>query len=177
MEHNNNLTRHYQVLVNLAQLPAKILQHHSLNNIPEFVLHDLCNETCFNLSKAAYFVDNPDFNCLRGVAGYCKDEDCFGRDSIWCKPEQFTQHMQRSLFNQKVRSTNKSSIMHNSSGKEKALDSLAQELGIKNPSYSLCDLKHDNHGVFVFEKADTACDLDDYLHKSVSLLGFCPINL
>ena len=40
----------------------------------EFVLHDICNPNCFNLQKAAFLVDNPDFDCLKGVAGFSADE-------------------------------------------------------------------------------------------------------
>ena len=55
----------------LADLPKRMVPLYDLEaigNIPEFVLHDLCHEDCFNLKKAAFLVDNPDFDSLQGVA-------------------------------------------------------------------------------------------------------------
>lgn len=75
MEHTTMSPRHKQVLVCLSCLPHKMLSVHGLSNATEFVLHELCQSSCFNLKKAAYFVDNPDFDRLQGVAGFNKEEE------------------------------------------------------------------------------------------------------
>ena len=66
------LERQNRMLHHLAQLPRLMIDVHGRDNISEFILHELCSEPCFNLRKAAYLVDNPDFNCLRGVAGFAR---------------------------------------------------------------------------------------------------------
>ena len=62
--------RHYTILNTLSKLPRKMLSLKGQENVTEFVLHELCHKNCFNLDKAAYFVDNPDFDCLKGMAGF-----------------------------------------------------------------------------------------------------------
>ena len=84
----------------LSELPQKIVNLHGLENITEFVLHDLCHRSCFNLNKAAYFVDNPDFDCLKGIAGFHHDEVYPGED-IWFNPQAFSDHMESASFNKK----------------------------------------------------------------------------
>ena len=61
----------------------------NVENMIEFVLHCLCSEDCFNMPKAAYFVDNIDFNCLKGIAGYNHLEK-YKEPGIWSKPENFS---------------------------------------------------------------------------------------
>ena len=55
----------HNVLNTISRLPRKMLSLKNQENITEFVLHDLCNKKCFNLEKAAYFVDNPDLTHSR----------------------------------------------------------------------------------------------------------------
>ena len=74
MKHDgaNNKNR---ILIHLSTLPQKILSLHGRADLAEFVLRDLCHERCFNLKKAAFFIDNPDFNHLKGIAGFCHEEN------------------------------------------------------------------------------------------------------
>lgn len=160
----------------LLWLPRKMITLHGNENVSEFVLHELCNPSCFNIKKAAYFIDNPDFDCLKGVAGVCQDESA-GIDDIWQKPEEFSLYMRQSPFNQKVRSLSRSSAkkMSDQADKELAID-VAHELGIVNIGYCSWNSKHDNHGILVFEKGESHEDVgaEDFLN-GVSLLSFCPI--
>src|ERR1700691_4148672 len=103
MEHYEQLQRQCKMLSCLAALPKRILSLHGEDNVTEFVLHDLCHQDCFNLNKAAYFVDNPDFNCSKGVAGFSRDEPFNECEVIWSKADAFSEHMKKSAFNQRVR--------------------------------------------------------------------------
>ena len=60
----------HDLLQKLSHLPKKIVALEGLEHTPSFVLHELCNESAFNLSKAAFFIDNPDFNHFKGIAGF-----------------------------------------------------------------------------------------------------------
>lgn len=165
----------YEKVNNLVWLPRKMITLPDIDNVSAFVLHELCHEKCFNFKKAAYFIDNPDFDCLKGVAGVNQEEKHAISD-IWVNPEEFANYMRQSAFNQKVRSLHRASAKKASKegDKELAID-VAHELGINNIGYCSWNSKHDNHGILVFEKPD-AYELDnDELINGVSLLSFCPI--
>jgi hypothetical protein len=160
----------------LFWLPRKMIALHGNENVSEFVLHELCQPRCFNLKKAAYFIDNPDFDCLKGVAGINQDE-MIAFDDVWQKPEEFSLYMRQSPFNQKVRSLNRSSAKKTSfeADKDLAID-VAHELGIANIGYCSWTSKHDNHGILVFEKNTDQGQVDkEELLNGFSLLSFCPI--
>lgn len=168
--------RGYEKVNSLIWLPRKMITLHGNENVSEFVLHELCHEKCFNLKKAAYFIDNPDFDCLKGVAGVSLEERPLV-DDIWQKPEEFSTYMRQSPFNQKVRSLSRPSAKKVSieADKELAID-VAHELGITNIGYCSWTGKHDNHGILVFEKGAPQEEVDrDELLSGVSLLSFCPI--
>lgn len=161
---------------NLATLPRKMISLHGNENVSGFVLHDLCLKDCFNLKKAAYFVDNPDFDCLKGIAGISQEEPHLLSD-IWLAPEKFSLYMNQSPFNQKVRSLYRTSSkkINAQADKELAID-VAHELGIVNIGYCSWNGKHDNHGILVFECNDLASKPEtDHLVDGLSLLSFCPI--
>lgn len=160
----------------LLWLPRKMIALHGNDNISEFVLHELCHPECFNLKKAAYFIDNPDFDCLKGVAGVNQDEAAQVSD-IWNKPDEFSLYMRQSPFNQKVRSLTRASGKKVSveADKELAIE-VAHELGIVNIGYCSWTSKNYNHGILVFEKGTSQEDIDkEILMNGVSLLSFCPI--
>ncbi len=72
----NELTPRYEALLRcFTHLPQQILSLHKIDNATEYVLHSLCDAGCLDLQKAAYLVDNPDFDCLQGVAGFNKAEE------------------------------------------------------------------------------------------------------
>lgn len=167
-----NREKKYEMLKSLSCLPKKILALHGADNTTEFVLHELCSSNCFNLSKAAYFVDNPDFNCCKGIAG-CDRKERFENDS-WCAPDDFSCHMKQSIFNQKVREAHFLSL--GASSLESQVSELAQKLDMKNPGFHRWKLKNGNHGILIFEKPQNENDgLKEYLEDGLSLLGFCPI--
>src|SRR5689334_18968556 len=103
MELHERLKKERDILNYLNHLPRKMLKFSQEDNISEFVLHALCCQDCFNVDKAAYFVDNPDFDCLRGIAGFSRSEAYPDSYHIWEKPQQFSSHMRTAPFNQQVR--------------------------------------------------------------------------
>lgn len=177
MKHDERLQRQHEVLRCLSHLPRMMLLLSERDNVPEFVLHDLCHPTCFNLRKAAYLVDNPDFDCLHGVAGLSHDEINIENEDVWHSPDDFSMSMQLSPFNQKVRDIERASQKRSELSEEELLNELANILGLEQPSACSWNMKHDNYGLLIFEKAafdDTAAD--EYLINGVSMLSFCPIG-
>jgi len=171
------LKRQHAVLHILTGLPRKMLIQHDRDRLPEFILHEIACENCFNLNKAAFLVDNPDFNCLRGVAGIAREEAFSNGSSIWEDPQRFSVHMNGSYFNEKVRNHSDVSCKNCDTPNDEIFGKIANNLGMK--TFGLCswDMKHGNHGYLLYEKVnhdDTSCD--DYLAYGASLLGFCPIH-
>lgn len=174
MKQKNMSPRYEQILKCYAILPQKILMFHGRDNIVEFVLHTLCDEECLNLSKAAYFINNQDFDCLKGIAGFDKTLEN-GKSSIWDNPEKFSKHMKECVFNQKVRQTILQSSKRAKSENE-LVTYLANELSISNPHFYSWDSKYDNRSILVFEPMEDDINLfDKELLKGLCLLGFCPI--
>ncbi len=164
-----NVTHH------LAGLPRKILQLHGRDNVTEFVLHELGNEDCFNLERVAYVIDNPDFDCLKGVAGYCRPEAYHAKSTIWEEPDVFSAHMKKSAFNNKIRHFCKPSRVKKGESDKKIVTAIAPELGFEHPSFYAWKMKHDNHGILLFQKGDDESGDYDYLLEGLCLIGFCPV--
>lgn len=163
--------RQHEVLQHLHQLPYKILQHHEHDHLPDLVLQELCSALCFNMKKAAYFVDNPDFDCSRGVSGFIADEQYGELDNAWHAPVTFGNHVKSSTFNKKVRELQYPSITKNNT--EFVIERLARELGIEQPEFCTWCAKHANNGVVIYERALDP-EVQEYLNHGFSLLGFCP---
>jgi hypothetical protein len=171
------LYRHAQIADSLRRLPKQMLQLYDRDHVVNFVLHELCSKNCFNIPKAAYFIDNPSFNCLKGIVGI-SGEELQGFDNIWTKPDQFIEHVSQSPFNQKVRSFNYESRKNSGHSHEAMAESIAQELGLRDYGFYSWDMKHDNHGFLVCEKNTAAPD--EHPHEEVMvdglcLLSFCPV--
>ena len=169
------LLRQQQILKQLSRLPRKILHMQGADNITEFVMHELCNEVCFNLEKAAYFIDNPDFNCLKGIAGFSRSE-AYSPVNVWDDPHAFSMHMQSCAFNQQVRSFTRESFLKKGETEEQVAKNIAQTLGFNNFGHYAWTMKHDNHGLFVYQKArDEETYIDEYIPEALCLFGFCPV--
>jgi len=169
--------RNTQIADSLRRLPRKMLQLHGLDNITDFVLHELCDKHCFNIPKAAYFVDNPAFNCLKGVVGIAGME-LEGVEDIWINPDQFREKIAQSSFNQNVRSFNYESRKKRGHSLEEMAETIAKQFDFKNYGFYSWDMKHDNHGFLVCEKnseKDYEHPHDEMMVDGLSLLSFCPI--
>ena len=176
MEHNELDEKKQRILQKLSRLPRYMLQLHGRENIAEFILHELGKQECFNLNRAAYVVDNPDFDCLQGIAGYARDEEYGIIDKdIWDDPDSFSTHMKSCSYNGKVREFKKGSHIKQGLSEKEIVDQVAKDLGFDNPSYYSWPVKNDNHGILLYQKHDLdACDCD-YLLDGLCLMGFCPI--
>lgn len=176
MKQENMSPQYKQILKCFAYLPQKILSFNGVDNVTEFVLHSLCNENCLNLSKAAYFIDNPDFDCLKGVAGFDKQNEFVNRENIWGIPDHFTKHMQSCNFNQKVRNIYKPSAKRANLAEHELIERLSNELTIEDPHCYAWNGKHNNHALVIFECAgQNSPVLEDDIVHGLCLLGFCPL--
>lgn len=174
MKRNELDNNHYEFLKQLSGLPQKMLQMHGQQNITEFVLHELSNNQCLNFQKVAYFVDNPDFDCMKGVAGWNRDE-CKISCNIWQNPEEFSKVMSGSLFNQQVRNFSSSSLKNKSSDEEIAAV-IAKNFNMSSYGYCSIGVKHDNHGILVYEPQITNASVkSEDVVAGLSLLGLCSI--
>jgi hypothetical protein len=173
MERTQGLKKN-TILNHLTTLPQKVLALHGVENVTEFVLHDLCNHNCFDLQKAAYLVDNPDFNVLKGIAGFSAQET-FSHDVIWETPELFMEHMKQAPFNQKVRTIWQPSMHKVGKSDQEVTQIVADYLGLVKPAYCSWQMKHDNHGILIYEEQLQCPVPSDLLKNGACLLGFCPI--
>lgn len=174
MKNTENRNRNTEVLQALTALPEKILRLHGTENVSEFILYELCHENCFNMPRAAFFVDNPDFNCLKGVAGFNKIEHPESL-SLWDEPDTFSNIMQNSSFNKKVRSINQCSLSNDDPSKEGLLSDIAHQLDVRDLGYHRFALKHGNHGLIVYDKHEVSLHDHQIFERGACILGFCPI--
>lgn len=164
----------YEILRRAAHLPKHMNLHQDRNNIVEFVLHGLAAPDCFNLTKVAYFVDNPDFDHFKGIVGHNRHE-AYG-DDHWQTPDHFSNHMQNKNFNQVVRSIALPSVGRNNKNPEIFCNELAYSLGIENSRFFSWPLRHANTGYVLFEHDTHHFHelLEEHLELGMHLLGFCP---
>jgi hypothetical protein len=176
MKQSNGAPNNHTIMDCLSHLPRKMLALHGKENMPEFVLHELCHENCFNFNKAAYFIDNPDFNCCKGIVGFSRAESYVNNGNIWEFPDAFTAHMQSSPFNQKVRQWSYCSLKKTPVNEEELVAKVASDLNLKDPHFCTWNMKHDNHGILIYEKTNPDDGIaNEQIMNGVCLLGFCPI--
>ncbi len=174
MESSEKNRRVYEVLITITGIPKNLVHLNGIDNLAEFVLHDICQKKCFNVSKAALFVDNPDFNYLQGIAGFDTVESYQSKNTHWQEPQQFSDHMKESRFNNKVRDVCHCSIKRNKQLENEVVQKLSEELHFSNPHYMVWPVKYENHGLLMFEKAEQD-GTEDHLEDALHLFGFCPV--
>ncbi len=176
MKKKSQEQRRNDMLRCICSLPRQMTRIHGVDNLTEFLLHHLAAPDCFNFSKAAYFVDNPDFNLFKGVAGFHRLE-AFEYEDHWGNADKFTGHMKDASFNRKVRSVGKKSEQSKTDSKDELVALLAQELELEKPSHQAWKMRYDNHGLLVFELADEEDKelVEESLADSLYLFGFCPV--
>ena len=174
MERTEMLKKH-GILSQLSSLPKKVLSLHGRQHVSDFVLHELCNSHCFDLKKAAYLVDNPDFDCLKGVAGFY-DAEAYPVDTMWQNPDLFVSHVEKAPFNTKVRSILKPSRIRSHTSEQETTQMIGDYLGIIKPGFCSWSMKHDNQGILIYETEPNSCPVSsEILVNGACLLGFCPI--
>jgi hypothetical protein len=156
------------------QIPQQITSYHHLDGLVDLVLYTIAKADCLSFSRAAYFVDNPDFNHLRGVCGFCVTTNLAN-----CAQDQksMIQQIQKSPYNCRVKTINQESLRANNIDptKPENVAKLCESLEIKNPKICNWDLKHNNYGLLIFETATPrCCNWKDSLVQQVSqFLGMC----
>lgn len=175
MEHKDISPRQQDLYKRLADMPRKILKHYDVPHVADLVLHDLCGEKGFNFIKAAYFIDNPDFDSLKGIGGFDKSEQHNGADN-WSDRAAFEKHLANNCsFNKKVRSFVKPSKHKKGALTKSTLSDLARELGMSDALLYTWNTKHDNHAIFLYQKGDNQSELTEEALASLALLAFCPV--
>jgi len=164
------------LLKNLIQMPANLVKMHGSHNLTEFVLHELATPDNFHFGKIGYFVDNPDFDCFKGVVGYDREQAYPHSHSIWDNSDAFTNHMQSASFNQKVRDYARPSIKRGSMCNQDIVDEIASTFSFNSPSYYCWQMRHDNHGMVMYEfvNGHDHWDQEDF-SCAMHLLSLCPI--
>jgi len=175
MDNRKKQNNQASLLNHLGNSSKHIVEHHHRDNLSEFVLHDLCSDRGFNIRKAAYLVNNPDFSCLKGVTGYYHTE-IFSGDT-WQNPKDFSSHMLKSSFNQHVRSYTDASLpaINSKDFSKKQLHALVDFLEIEDAAYHIWQSKHNNQGLFIFERPQDIAVADEHLYNFLHMLSFCPV--
>jgi hypothetical protein len=177
MKQNEVAPRYQKLLRCFTHLPQQILSLHEIDNVAEYVLHSLCDEGCLDISKAAYFIDNPDFDCLKGIAGFDKSEEVHSCEIELDDKGQFKDHMNMCAFNKRVRTINIPSLKRTGETQDKIALHLGGVLGMENPAFHSWGIKHDNHGLLIFERSISDDNqLNQEFLRALSILGFCPIS-
>ncbi len=167
---NNNLVE------KITHLPHKILKYHEVDALHQIVLHDLCHSTGFGLKRAIYMVDNPDFDYLKGVAGFCNKECCLHKHNVWQEPDTFKKDMKEASFHNDARRYLRMSL------KRKDIDitnssevkDLGRDMGLEHPQFIAWGMKYGNHGLLMFEKEKDLCIWrQGLLFNAVALLSLC----
>jgi hypothetical protein len=174
MKYADNPQRHYELLRYINTIPRKMLSLHGHGNVIDFVIHALCTERGFDLQKAAFFIDNPDFDWLKGIAGFSRQE-MYPAEDIWQDPESFSTHMHEAPFHQKVRSIHRPSMKRQGQQLHELVQHLADDVQLNNPGFYTWDIKNDNNGLFLYEKDHDDASSDEYILDGLCLLGFCPV--
>jgi hypothetical protein len=165
-----------QLVSRLLDLPRKILSHDDLEGLQQLILYELAHDDSFGFSKASYLIDNPEFNCLKGVAGYDKNECAVAGVNPWENPRGFIDSMSQAKFHQHVSSFLNHSLCkaHDKDPEADAIQELSKNLGMQNSSFVTWRMRHGNHGILLFEAPANAHHKNpELLHHFVALLSLC----
>jgi len=175
MEHKDVVSRYHTLFYRLSSLPEKIVATHGKENLAEFVLYELAHPQCLNFTKAAFFINNPDFNCLQGIVGFSAPEHAGQAENVWEEEDRFSDRMKQSSFNSAVRAIRQQSITNDHAASEQVVAGLIAQLLFTNPSWRTFKVKHGNSGILLFETTPEHQDIAQQVTQAASLLAFCPI--
>lgn len=174
-----NANNDYELAKNISRLLGKVQKYHEVDGLADIVLHELCHDECFGLKKATYLIDNPDFNHLLGVSGFCDQDCCHHKHDMWMNPYTFKDDMKKAQFYNDVKNFLKDSLKKRDIdlANSKDITDLGKILGMKKPEFFSWDMKHGNHGLLIFERSNKPIDdwRSNLLSNFSALLGFCGI--
>jgi hypothetical protein len=180
MTHVNQDTGFFQgydgLLVNkIMGLPHRILQNHEVPGLEQMVLHELSHDNCFGLDKATYLVDNPDFDCIKGVAGFCKQECGMHKQDLWQESHAFNNDMKSAEFHNNMMSFLRHGLKRNEHVHDADdIRELGTKLGLQNPSFLAWPMRHGNHGILIFQADETKlASKKELLANVMALLSLC----
>ena len=165
-----------ELLWQLITLPQKIVQLHGVPSLPELVLHELCHDSCFAIDKAAYFIDNPDFDRLRGIAGYARNECGQHKQDLWLDPYAFDLDMQQAPYHQEIKQFSGKSLIKSGAEalNQENIADLIRALGMEKPITFSWGTRHENHGLLLLESSqDSARERQQLLNAVTALLSLC----
>lgn len=169
-----NAHSHLSTVDNIIEIPQKILEFHHKAGLTDFVLQKIASDKCFSFNRAAYLVDNPDFNFLKGICGFCKNSN---PDNFSTITDQLLQQISKADYNNKVKTFQKTSLKANNIDlkSSQTLSELSYALEIPNPQVYSWDLKNNNFGILIFKsEIDHCCDWKkNLLEKVTAFLGMC----
>ena len=110
---------------------------------------------------------------MHGIAGFYQNDHT--DDSAWENSERLSHHLPHCKFHNEVRSLKYGSYKKSNTAESQLIRHLARELGINNASYIVWRMKHDNHGVLIYEVDNDDADVRKSMHDAVHYLSFCPI--
>lgn len=160
----------------LLDLPNKILHFHEIDGLAQMILHDIAHEGHFGFKRASYLIDSPEFDCLRGVAGYAGNECHHHKDDLWTEPSRFLQDMQEAEFHNTLITLEGKSVKRAQPALHADLiRSIATKLGMINPWVYTQELRYGNHGILIVEEGNKPLDEDDHelLTHVSAILGLC----
>ena len=117
----------------IFSLPTEIL---TLLNTPradrltDYIMARICDKQCCDIKKAAFFVNNPDFDCCRGVIGYHAND----LEGVAVHDESFdriARAFDASGFNKSVKTFSSSALKKNT---QEHIDLMAHAVGLENPT-------------------------------------------
>jgi hypothetical protein len=113
---------------------------------------------------------------FKRISGYCRSELYGSSCDIWQNPQDFSSHMQKALFNNKVRSFVKPSMIKSGNRDQEIVEALAHELDLQKYGFQSWNMKHDNHGLFIYEINGEINNLPkEFILDGLGILSFCPI--
>lgn len=143
-----------RVLLNISTLPHKILQNYNSDNLSQMILYELCNDdNGFAIKRAAYLIDNPDFDHIAGSAGFSNKEVQYYNPSLWEDSKGFKESIKKATFHSDVKKFLKNSLKRkdiNLNDSDDILE-LGHLLGIDNTKYFSWGMKHGNHGILIYD--------------------------
>ena len=176
METNDLQIRRETLLKQMILLPQQMVKIHGTYNTHDFLLHKLCQKDCFNLSKAAYFLDNPDFDVCKGIAGFHQDQS-YKNSNHWDEADAFEKHMNICSFNRSVKDISLPSLKRNNKNIPDMVKDISDDLHIEQPLYLSWPVKHGNSGILLFESNDLLGHqhIQEHLEAGVHFLSLCPL--
>ncbi|QQR49274.1 hypothetical protein IPF37_00300 [bacterium] len=160
----------------MLKLPHKILHNREVSGLAQIILHELGPHLGFK--RAMYLIDNPDFSCLKGVAGFCQNECKYHQQDLWQNPHAFGVDMEQAAFHDQIQKFYHDNVVRkDGTCCPEALAELGKKVGLTNPHVFTWPMRHDNTGILLYdpEEAGVCKNHPEVLDHASALLGLCSV--